>query len=348
MNVDLLTRRQTKFVLWRPKNTTTPPKLVIGQLQPGNPPSLVNEQTFTLTAADEHPDFWEVPASACELTEGAIYHYWFEIDDSDEEKGLTVPIRIADPAAFTVDWRLVSPIPSSPAYSPDDQRPASVIRFQLGQLVPCDLGGDVGDFTGDPALNTLPVNRSLVIYELPTAWSRIQSSGGVETAAGTFRDVMALVDRDAAGANFSDLDVVQPGRTYLPDLGINALELLPPADSFYRRTWDYGTSNFFAPDHELGLPEGHASPTANTDLTALVRGCHQKGARFFVDVVMAFGKLDSYKSADFSEFHIDIPDPSHPPNDPDALTSGRGDSRHEVRQDFGGTRFRYSVPVDNA
>ena len=51
MKVDLLIRRETKFVLWRPKNTTTPPKLVIGQFQAGNPPTLVNEQTFNLTVS---------------------------------------------------------------------------------------------------------------------------------------------------------------------------------------------------------------------------------------------------------------------------------------------------------
>jgi 1,4-alpha-glucan branching enzyme len=348
MKVDLLTRRETKFVFWRPRNTATPPNLVIGRFQAGNPPTLVGEQTFNLTAAAGFPDLWELAASACGLTDGQIYHYWFEIDDSDDEKNPKKPIRIADPAAFTVDWRLVAAVPDSPAYNADDQRPASVIRYQQGKLVPCDPGGEVGDFTGDPALDTLPPNRSLVIYEMPTAWSRIQPGTGVETAAGTFRDVLGLVEEAAGGANFSDLSVVQPGETYLSDLGVNCLELLPPADSFYRRTWDYGTSNFFAPDHELGFPENHASPTANADLTALVLACHKKHIRFFVDVVLAFGKLDSYKSANFPEFHIDIPDPAHPPADPDALTSGRGNGRHETRQDFGGTRFRYSVPVDNA
>jgi pullulanase len=348
MNVDLLARRETKFVLWRPKNTTTPPKLIIGQFQAGNPPALTGEQTFTMTAVAGFADLWEIAASACHLIDGEIYHYWFEIDDSDDEKNPKMPIRIADPAAFTVDWRLLATIPDSPAYNADDQRPASVIQFKQGKLAACDPSREVGDFREDTASNTLPANRSLVIYEMPTAWSRIQQGSGVETGAGTFRDVMALIEEDAGGANFSDLPVVQPGETYLPDLGINCLELLPPADSFYRRTWDYGTSNFFAPDHELGFPEGHASPTANADLTALVLACHKKHMRVFVDVVLAFGKLDSYKSADSPEFHIYIPDPEHPPADPDALTSGRGDGRRETRQDFGGTRFRYSISIDNA
>src|SRR2546426_12429356 len=92
MKVDLLTRRETRFVLWRPKNTTTAPKLVIGQFQAGNPPTLAGEQTFNLTGAAGFPDLWEIAASACHLTDGEIYHYWFEIDDSDDEKNPKKPI----------------------------------------------------------------------------------------------------------------------------------------------------------------------------------------------------------------------------------------------------------------
>src|SRR5262249_62066973 len=99
MNVDLLSRRETKFVLWRPKNPPPPPRLVIGQFQAGNPPSLVNEQNFNLSRAAGFSDLWEIAASACHLTDGEIYHYWFEIEDSDDDKNPKKPIRIADPAA---------------------------------------------------------------------------------------------------------------------------------------------------------------------------------------------------------------------------------------------------------
>ena len=67
---------------------------------------------------------------------------------------------------------------------------------------------------------------------------------------GSFRDVMALIDADVDGANFDDLDVTRLGRAYLAELGVNALELLPPADSVYNRQWGYGTTNYFAPDFE--------------------------------------------------------------------------------------------------
>jgi pullulanase len=138
MKVDLLTRRETKFVLWRPKNATTPPKFVIGQFQAGNPPTLVNEQNFNMTGAAGFPNLWEIAATACHLTDDEIYHNWFEIDDGDDEKNPKKPIRIADPAAFTVDWRLLAKIPDSPAYNADDQRHASVILSKQGKQ---DFGG---------------------------------------------------------------------------------------------------------------------------------------------------------------------------------------------------------------
>src|SRR5207245_1895233 len=132
-----------------------------------------------------------------------------------------------------------------PPYTDDDRHAASVIKFGQGKLTACDPGGEVGSFNGDPSAASLPANARLVIYELPTAWARVHGSGGAETGVGTFRDVTALIDRDAGGANFADLDVVQPGRSYLTELGVTALELLPPADSYYKRAWGYDTANFF-------------------------------------------------------------------------------------------------------
>ena len=52
---------------------------------------------------------------------------------------------------------------------------------------------------------------------------------------GTFSDVRAMVDEEVKGANFADLDLLDRGRSYLTELGVNAIELLPPADSFYKR-----------------------------------------------------------------------------------------------------------------
>ena len=109
----------------------------------------------------------------------------------------------------------------------------------------------------------LPPNNRTVLYEMPTAWTRIGTAGEREIGLGTFRDVAALVDAEQGGANFPDLDVTQPNRSYLLELGVNAIELLPPADSFYVRQWGYGTTNFFAPDYELGYPADYSWPKAS-------------------------------------------------------------------------------------
>src|SRR5262249_10453793 len=158
--------------------------------------------------------------------------------------------------------------------------------WDKARLVPCDPGGELGHVPDDPSPTTLPPNNHLVIYELPTTWTRPVVSGGVERGVGTFRDVLALVLHQAPGANFADLPVLSVGRSSLTELGVNALELLPPADSFFKRTWGYDTANFFAPDFDLGKPEGFSWSTANSDLATLVGACHQQGIRFFIDVVM--------------------------------------------------------------
>jgi 1,4-alpha-glucan branching enzyme len=127
---------------------------------------------------------------------------------------------------------------------------------------------------------------------------------------------------------------------------VTALELLPPADSFFKRSWGYDTANFFAPDAELGQPDGNTSPTAFSDLVALVLACHKSGIRFFVDMVMAFARHAAYQNVDFAEFHIGHPD-QHP-DDPDAWTSTRGYGKKEIRNGFGSVLFRYTVPADGA
>ena len=77
-----------------------------------------------------------------------------------------------------------------------------------------------------------------MIYELPTAWTRSETPGQLERAVGTFRDVRALVDETVGGANFGGLPILEAGRSYFSELGVNALELLPPADSFFKRRAD--------------------------------------------------------------------------------------------------------------
>jgi len=339
MNADILTQRQYNFVLWRVAASTPPPALVIGQLQPGAPVSLVGEQRFDLAQSAQHPDLWIIPAVDCNLVDDQIYHYWFEVTDSHPKRS-GQQIRITDPLAFMVDWRLHAPQPPGPAYGADDRYPAGVIKYHQGELIACDAGGETGQLQ-DVSPSTMPPNNRIVIYELPTAWTRVGSDGLRERGVGTFRDVSALIDHDEAAANFAGLSVTQPGRSYLAEeLGINVLQLLPPADSAYIREWGYGTTNFFAPDFELGFPSDSSHPTPNRDLRNLVAACHAREIRFFVDVVMAFAKNSPYLAAATDDFFI--LDPKSDPADPDAHNS-RGKDDRNLRDGFGSTLFRYEA-----
>src|SRR5436190_18247041 len=336
MTPDILTRRRTAFVLWRPLLTDVPPAVVIGTFQAGNPPSLANRTSFALTLVAGTTDLWSVSAASCGLVDGTVYHYWFEVTDSSPFRDGR-RLLCADPLAHTVDWRLTAGRLPDP-YSVDDQAPASVVKFVNGALTSCDPGGDEVIPAHAIAATDAPANNRIVIYELPTSWSRINVEGGPQVGVGSFRDVLALVAHAAVGANFAGCAALDAGRSYLRELGINALELLPPADSFVEREWGYATSNYCAPDHDLGFPEGHSSPTPNTDLVALVDACHARGIRFFIDVVMAFGTHDPIEHLNFQDFHIA---PELSPGDPDNQQSGG----QGTRDGFGGRLWRYGRTV---
>lgn len=338
MPAHLFELRKKAFVLWRPRLTESAPRLVIGEFQAGNPPTLGRRRTHPLARHVEHPDLWSIDASACGLCEGTVYYYWFELSDSSPY-GDGRRILCTDPLAHTVDWRLIADLLPAP-YGGDDQDPASVVKFEGGMLVACDPAGErpvraqrLPPAGGQP-------NNHLVIYELPTSWTSTNIHGDPQIGVGTFRDVLALVRSENDAVNFRDMDALRPGRSHLRELGVNALELLPLADSFVDREWGYATSNYFAPDHDLGFPRGNSSPTANADLVALVDACHGAGIRFIIDVVMAFGTRAPLENVNFDDFHID---PQRSPGDPDTQQS----SNQGTRDGFGGTLWRYGHHVDS-
>jgi glycosidase len=333
LQADLFNRKQSDFVLWHPKPAAAPPVLVIGEFQAGNPPFLNNAKRIPLAPVAGFTDLFAIPAADCGLTDDTIYHYFFEPADG---------VQTTDPTASTVDWRLLSKRLPSP-FTADDRQPAAVIRFQAGRLVPCDPGGEAADFSGDPSPATLATNNHLVIYEMPTAWANVSATTDQDIGVGTFRDVLSLIDVSATGANFDNLAVTQAGKTYLLDLGINAIELLPPADSFFKRDWGYDTAHYLAPDAELGFPDGFSSSTANHDLAVLVRTGHQHGIRFFLDVVMAFARHEVYQTLNLDDFYII--NPAADLSDPDSHTS-RGTGPNNLRNGFGSTLFRYAKFVN--
>lgn len=334
---DLLARKRTHFVLWRPADTAAPPRLVIGTFQAGATPSLANERTFTLRQAAGTTDLWEIAAADCGLADGTIYHYWFEVVDSNVYVGSHVTLRIADPAAYAVDWRLTFPFPApynqNPAAPFENVAPSGVILFRNGSLLPADPDAEPNAFAqaADVPMRTLPPNHRLVIYELPTAWTKAGDLLNAQNVGvGTFRDVRALIEHDEAGSHFSDVPAVS-GSQHLIDLGVNALELLPPADTYFdRKSWGYATSNYFAPDFDLGRPLNAASggdaSTAVGDFLNLVRSCHTHGIRFFYDAVMAFGRNEPYRAVNFFDYHVQW---------------GSGDPEQGSRDGFNGDLWKY-------
>jgi 1,4-alpha-glucan branching enzyme len=333
MSAHIFELKKSAFVLWRPHHAQPAPKLVIGQFRFGNPPTLAGRQEIQLTQVDGHADLWHMPADQCGLSDDQVYHYWFEVTDSSPFRDGR-RISCTDPTAFTVDWRLVSERLPAP-YDGNDRNPAAVVKYEGARLVSCDAAGE----TFVPALAiapaNAPANNQMVIYELPTTWTSMNVHGDPEAGVGTFRDVLSLVDPNAEAMNFTGIPCLECGHSHLTELGINALELLPIADSFVDREWGYATSNYFAPDYDLGFPVGNSSPTANIDLIQLVTSCHDFGIRFLIDVVMAFGTRAAVENVNFPDFHID---PNLSPHDPETQQSGG----HGTRDGFGGRLWRYA------
>ena len=333
MPTSLLDRKQTHFVFWRPGPADPPPKLVIGVFKAGSPPILDQQKDIPLRLSVDSDEVWEVAAAACGLQDGQVYHYWFEVTDTAPFRSPHPTLRCTDPAAYSVDWRLR-------ANGGDDEAAAAVIRFQNGRLLPSDpepVPLLFGAGHRDVPMHNLPVNDRLVIYELPTTWTQI---GDVvdehNVGVGTFRDVQALIEKGTRGGHFAHLRRLRDHQ-HLIDLGINALELLPPADTFVdRRSWGYATSNYFAPDFDLGRPldptrsteqNEATAPTAVSDVLSLVDSCHKHGIRFFYDAVMAFSNHDPYRIADFLDFHVFF---------------NHGDPEQDSRDGFGGDLWKYA------
>jgi pullulanase len=329
VDADLLKRRTTHFTLWGPEQHS--PQLAIGAFKYGAPPSIEGLRTLDLSAVAGLTDLWHIAAADCGLQDGSVYHYWFEVDDTRPGSKPGTRVRVTDPVTSTPDWRV---------QEADGEQPASVIKFQGGQLVACDQDGTpvISPATDNPG--GLAPNNFTIIYELPTAWMR-QPRGDAERGVGTFRDIVAMLDPNAQAPNFDELGAAQKGRAHIAELGINAIELLPPADSYYARQWGYGTSHMCAPDSEMGQPDFNSWSTANADLRRLAETCHSLGIRFIDDVVMAFARSGSYERIAFDDFHIAI-DYKHPdPNDPDVWNSRSTISNPQPRQNFGSTLWRF-------
>lgn len=327
MPADLLNRKKTHFVLWLPGEKQPTPTLYIRSFSPSE---LLEVKEFELSMAEGFTDLWEIAASKCELTDGQVYFYWFKVGNTDPYNPADNQVILCtDPTAYTVDRRLEAPLLEESGSIPSGD-PASVVLYKNGELVPCDPGGEIANWEGDTPPPQLPQNNKLIIYELPTRWTQIDSAGEIEQGNGTFRDVVALLESEAIAPDFPTISALN-NRAHLVELGINSLELLPPSDSDDYLEWGYGTSNYFAADFNLGRSNSQDAPTASVDLVNLIKTCHQKGLRFFVDAVMAFSRNNPYHNINFLDFYVQF---------------GSGDPEQNNRDGFGGDLFKYNYWVE--
>jgi pullulanase len=317
---NLLERRRSKFVLWIPGQAagSAAPELTVGAFDPSHPAAVNVVYRGPLQESDQ-TGLWEFDPNDIRpaLQDGQVYHYWFHIQDTSSENLGT--IEVTDPLAYTVDYRTVTD-----RLAEDSKvQPAGVIKFRDGSLWPCDIDGSEPEPVAIPAQPTLPENNHLVIYELPTSWSKPKATSDGEIDVGTFTDVLALFDVATTGDRFKDIPVIA-NEAIVSELGTNALELLPAADAKPIDQWGYATAQYYAPDFDLGT---------SSQLVRLVEYIHSKNIRFFVDVVMAFGH-DPYVNIANKQFHID---PKSEPQNPDSYQChGEG-----LRDGWGGSSWRY-------
>lgn len=328
-NFDLLQRRSSGFVLWIPGEHANRqnPRLVLCVYHDTGTHQLTELIRQDLVQSTEHQALWELALEklAKPLEEGQVYHYWFEIQDTSPESQGTTLMLVTDPLAFALDYRICMN---------DDTKqraPAAIIKYSQQKLWPCDIHGNVPKRIAPPAPESVPDNKQLVIYELPTSWVKSQKRDRVEVDRGTFADVRALFDKEAPGDRYAHIAALGKGRAILSELGTNAVELLPAADAKPTGEWGYATAHYFAPDVDLGTA---------ADLVLLSETMQHSGVRLITDVVTAFGH-DPYRFIDFPTFHIRPRD--EPENRDSRMCGNNGD---QLRQDWGGECWRYNHPID--
>ncbi len=138
------------------------------------------------------------------------------------------------------------------------ERPDPVSRWQPGGVHGPSRVVDPASFHwSDQGWSGIPL-RNYIVYELHT---------GTFTREGTFESVISRL-------------------SYLRDLGITAIEIMPVAEVPGKRNWGYDGASLYAPQSSYGGPEG---------LKKLVDACHQHGLAIVLDVVYNhFGPEGNY------------------------------------------------------
>jgi pullulanase len=330
---DIFELRKTNFVLWRPGETDS--KLKLPAIYIAKVDYDYSKGEFTvkevlkdkeLIKHEKFNDLWLLSAEECNLEEGNVYHYWFKVKNTNSylnEYNADI-VYATDPFACVVDDRVQAK--NLPIKEKDQTHyaPAGVIKYKKTstgfELVPTDPDANEPDWNGfstNQVLDNLKPNNELVIYELPPCWSYVTD---LKTANGSFRQVEKMIDWSDNHTHLDDLfngmdELNFHGKKYITYLGVNALELTPPANSIYGNDhqWGYGTANYFAPNYSLSERATSDNPQKNeeispkpaTDFVNLVKKCHKNGIRYFYDGVFAFSKLNSYRYINFKEFYLE-------------------------------------------
>jgi pullulanase len=306
---DLLERKRTSFVLWRPGVVDPPPVLSIGEAGQ----SVGEFRAVPLHQDSEFSDLWLVAASDCQLQSGKVYLYGFKVRISEPFAADGSEFLITDPLALAVD-RSFGPPAGLPelSYETPSGDPLSLIAFVDGQLVACDRGADNEPIFPEwpqEDIDDLPVNDSIVIYEMPTRWAHRDTAGALTYANGTFQDVQCLLEIDSKSPSFPDSKGLND-RALLKELGVNVLEMLPCSDQDDIVDWGYGMANYFAADYHLGKPRGQSTSTATRDLVCLISICHRNNVRVFLDSAMSWSRNNPYVYINYLEFFLkDATDP---------------------------------------
>lgn len=119
--------------------------------------------------------------------------------------------------------------------------------------------GDIDDYNWDSATKNfkVPDKKSMVVYEL------------------LLRDFTGD-GSDQDGKRYGTFSSALPKVSYLKDLGVNAVEILPVMEFNGNSSWGYNTNGYMALDKVYGSPK---------DMRDFVAACHRNGIAVILDIV---------------------------------------------------------------
>lgn len=344
---NIMELRKKHFVLWRPGKINPIPTVYIAKVNFENNTDISSFEKVAeveLLQSENFNDLWLIPAEAkdLKLEDNTVYHYWFKIANANPYEKNNNILYCTDPFTTVVDERVQARNISCPTVNQTHYSPAGVLLYKNGELKAADpekaedtskTEPNMDGFRVGDVKNNLYPNHKTVIYELPPRWSWEDDKNKVCTADGNFRQVEKMINRDDTGTYIEEnlSNVIPKRKKYLPFLGINALELTPPANSEQEYNWGYGTADYFAPDFNLSTRDTKNLTRPATDLVNLVKACHKEGIRFFYDAVMAFSVNNPYRNINYLDFFIQW---------------GAGDPEQGNRNGFGGDLVKYNYYVN--